>query len=181
MPSAEINLLRSKTRFSPEVIVLISQLRRISYFTIFAVLVVGVAVGIFFFYLQFSLSTLMAQKNQLLSEVNSNARKETLYRSVKSELGIVAKVLSSQKKWDGVVRTVLGLGVSSTVSSFSVDDKSHLSINIPTDTIEDAASFISSVISLVGENKLKDPFLDNLEVDKKGGVRMLISFTPILP
>ncbi len=160
---------------------LISQLRRISYFIIFAVLVVGIAVGIFYFYLQFSLSTLMAQKSQLLAEVTSNARKETLYRSVKTELGITAKVLSTQKKWDGTVRTILDLGTPPTITSFSVEDKGKLSININTGTVEEAAGLAGSVISLVGQNKLKDPVLENLEVDKNGRVRMLITFTPILP
>lgn len=180
MPPAEINLLRSKTRFSPEMTVLLGQLRKISYFIMLAVLIIGVVLGGFYFYLQLNLTTLINQKSQLLSQVNVSARKETLYRSVKAELGVATKVLSTQKKWGGIVGTILGLGTPPTISSFSVEDTGKLSININTVTIEDAANLAGSVIALVQQNKLKDPVLENLEVDKNGHVRMLISFTPIL-
>lgn len=178
---AEINLLRSKTRFSPEISALIGQLRRISLVVIFAVLMVGLTVGAIFFYLQLSLTSLLNQKNQLLAEINANARKEALYREIKAELGIAARVMGSQKSWNAPAQSVLALTAPPTLSSFSVDDKSQITLNISTANVESAAGIVGSVVSLVGQNKAKNPVLEDFSLDKKGGVRMLISFMPILP
>lgn len=178
---AEINLLRSKTRYSPEVALLVGQLRRISYFVVFGVLITGVAVASIYFYLQLSLTSLLNRKSQLISEVKANARKETLYRDLKAELKVAAQALSVQKKWDSTVKTILSLAGPTSISSLSVDDAGQLAMNAKTDTIEEAGGLVGSIVSLIGQNKIKDPVLQNFEVDKAGGVRMLISFTPILP
>lgn len=178
---AEINLLRAKTRFSPEVVALIGQLRRISIIVFGVVLILAVAVGTSFFYLQLSLSALVNQKSQLLATVTANARKETLYRSIKTELGIASRVLNSQKNWSGVVGDVLKLAPPSTLTAFSVDDRSHFLLTLNTANIEEAGNIASSIIAMAGQNKIKDPLLESLTVDKTGAIRLMISFTPIIP
>ena len=181
MFTSEINLLRSKTRYSAEFAGFLGQLRKFSYLAIILTVILGIGTAGLFFYLQFSLSALSEQQSQLLVQVNANARKEALYRSIKAELGIAAKVLDLSKSWKTTSAEVLALAPAPAASSFTVDDLGSVSLTVNTESIEEAAGVVSSVQSLVSDNQLKNPVLENFEVNKSGGVRMLLSFTPVFP
>lgn len=176
----EINLLRAKTGVSPEITQLSVQLRRISLIAVIAVLITGSVVAGTYFYLQSTLTTLMNQKSQLLANITANARKETLYRLLKGQLGIAGKVIKTQKQWSGALDLVERITGSSQLTGFSLNDKKQLLIALQAPSVEDAATTITGIISEAGQNHLKNPVLQSFQMDPDGTIKMSLVFLPLL-
>lgn len=179
MPTAgDINLLRTKTRLSPEALVLADRLRVVSWVSIGITLVVGIVTGLLFLEFQRERDAVAVEKKQALSVIAANARKETLYNSLKDKIPQVTKALNSEKPWGQILDTVSTVALPPKLLSVSVDDRQVVLLSLKTTSFDDAAAWIASVIDLAGRKSIRSPQLVSLQLSKEGNILLSLSFIP---
>lgn len=180
MASQDINLLKTKTSLSPQVVAVQGQLKMGSYVAIAIVIVIGVLVGVSYSLLNFQLGRIENQKKTLIAQLNTLSRKEGLYVSLKQRLPIVEKALGGQRLWGSVLQTLNSVAVPPELTSVAIDDKNVMVLTLQTNSIETTASMVNAVITLARDRKIRSPQLVALQLLEDGAVQLSISFLPAI-
>lgn len=174
-----INLLRAKTGHSAEFDVIAVNLRRVGVLTTLLVIVLGILLGSGYTVLRMQLLSLAEQKKQLITELTGKARKETLLLVLKNQIGLTKKVLETQKPWGAVAESVFRIASPPALSSFILDEKQEMTMQIQAGSIEEAADIIGRTMKEFSQNHINNPMLQQLSFSGKGKVEMTLSFIPV--
>lgn len=179
MPTAgDINLLRTKTRLSPEALIFAERLRIISWASIGIVLIVGIVTGLAFLEFQRERASVETQKKQVLSVIAAHARKESLFTSVKDKIPQITKAFNSQKPWGKILDTVSAIAQPPKLLSVSVDDHQVTLLSLKTTSLDEVSAWIATIVDLVARKSIRSPQLVSLQLGKEGDLLVLFSYIP---
>lgn len=174
----DINLLQTKTRLAPELLALVEKLRTAGWIMLSGTLVVGVATGLLFFLLGGERQRVAEDKRQLLAAMTSDAKKESVFVSVKERIPLVERALSSEKAWGQIFDTVGSIAQPPKLYSLSVDDKQLVALNLKTNSLDEVGGWITSILDLFAQKRLRSPQLMGLQLARDGNIVVTIAFIP---
>ncbi len=174
----DINLIRTKTRLSPELLALADRLRVIGWVALVSVIVVGMLTGLVFLELQRERQMVSAEKERLLATIAKSARKESLFVSLKDRIPLVTRALNTQKPWGQILDMVSTIAVPPDVYSISVDDHQMVLVNLKTTSFAEVSRWISRVTDLVGAARIRSPQLVSFQLLKGETILLTVSFIP---
>lgn len=174
----DINLLRTKTRMSPEMLALAEKLRVISWIALVGTIVVGLATGLIFLEFQREREQVASEKQQLLTTIAASAKKESLFVSLKDRIPLVSRAMNSQKQWGQILDTVAGIASPPQLYSVSVDDRQTVLLNMKTTSFDEVAGWIARITDLVGAKRIRSPQLVSFQFAKEGTLLVSLSFIP---
>lgn len=174
----DINLLKTKTRVSPELLLFAAKLKKVGWLVLGGSLMIGLGIGGLFVFFTQEKNALFSQKQELLAAIAAKATKESLFVSLSTRVPLADRALTSQRPWGQVFDTISAIGGPS-LSSFAVDDKGLVTVSLKTRSIEDIAGWVSRTIGLVGDKRLRNPQLMSLALDQEGTFTALIAFIPL--
>ncbi len=179
MAAGDINLLKTKSTLSQEQVAILDHLKTVGYVLITLAIFGGMATGSVYFLLANQLSSAENRKSELLRQVTTHASKEALYVSLKDRLPIVQKVLDNKENWAGILEIIPSIAFTPSLKSVIIGENNITQLTIQTDTIEDTATVVNQVISLVGDRRIYNPQLVGLQITEHGSVQMTLSFLPL--
>lgn len=174
----DINLLQTKTRLSPELLAFTEKFRMASWGIIGGTLVVGVITGLLFFLFREQRLRVADDKRRLLASISSNAKKESVFTSVKERIPLVEQALNSQKAWGQLLDGIAAIAKPPNLYSLSVDDKQLVQINLKTTSLAEVGGWIARVLDLFTQKRLRSPQLMSLQLSKDGNILVTIAFIP---
>lgn len=174
----DINLLQTKTRLPSELLAFGEKLRIASWAILSGTLVVGVATGLLFFLLGGERQRVAEDKRQLLAAISSDAKKESVFISLKERIPLVERALSSEKAWGQILDTVGSIAQPPKLYSLSIDDKQLVQLNLKTNSLDEVGGWITSVLDLFATKRLRSPQLMGLQLARDGNILVSIAFIP---
>ncbi len=174
----DINLIKTKTSLTPEIIALMGQLRVVSFVGIGVILVVGFLIGISFLFLTNEQRSLAETKKQLLTVIAADAKKESLFFSLKDRIPVVDRAIQNEKPWGQILDMVGNVILPPKLISLAVDDHQVVFFNGKAGSVEEVAGWTSSIIDLVAKRRVRSPQLVSLQLTKEGSMLVSFSFIP---
>ncbi len=174
----DINLLKTKTSLTPELITLMEKLRVGSFVAIGVVLVVGFLIAMSPLFLTGERNSLLEAKKQLVAAIAADARKEGLFLSVKDRIPVVDRAIQSEKPWGQILDMVGSIILPPKLLSLAVDDHYVVFLNVKAGSVEEIAGWINSIIDLVSQKRIRSPQLVSLQLTKEGSMLVSFSFIP---
>lgn len=174
-----INLLRSTTGRSPDITEWEGRLRIIAIVVLALIIVSGLAIGVTYTLFSSQKSILEEDRSRLIKVIDSQAQKEILLANIKERLAFLDKIFSTQMTWEKIVATILSFAQSPRLQTISVSDKHLVTFTVFSSTFEETKAIVDAVAALSREQKIKNPLLETMQVDKTGSVQLAISFTPV--
>lgn len=177
--SLDINLLKAKTLLTPRLIAIDGQLRLMSVVLLILLLSTGLFFGVGYVIFRKQHETLSVGKQSLITEISRELHKEGIYSSLKDRLAIAGRIIETQRSWLGVIDLISQITASGPNTSFSVNGNNDVSLNIESDSLEDAFSVVDRLLAQVEQKHMANPILQSVEYNKDGTVDLSISFAPI--
>lgn len=180
MERVDINLIKSQTEFSPQISSIEKKLRFFSMITVITLIVIGTLTAGTYIFLKAKRGNLMKQQDALTKAIALYAKKEGFYLFIKDRTGLVLKAIPYQKKWSGVMDTVLKIAPPPALVGFSVDEKEQVTLQVATASVEDLFPIADAVGRETKDGHIKNPVLAGVQLGKGGAVKAIITLSPIL-
>ncbi len=174
----DINLVKTKTSLTPELVAFMGQLRLASFVGIGGVLVVGFLIGVSFLFLTNERNSLAETKKQLLVAIAADAKKEGLFISLKDRVPVVDRAIQNEKPWGQILDMVGNVILPPKLVSLAVDDHQVVSLSVKAGSVEEVAGWINSIIDLVAKKRVRSSQLVSLQLTKEGSMLVSFSFIP---
>ena len=173
-----INLLRSSSSISPDVIEWEGKFRLVSIISLVLVVVAGFVLGVLYSVLSSQKQSLADDKSRLIQQISAQSRKQALVTNIKFRLGLLDKIFLSKRQWEPVLNVIEEVAKPPNLKSFSISDTKLVSLTLFSDTFEETKMIVDTVLKLSTEKKMRNPTLETLQVDKDGKVQLSVSFFP---
>lgn len=175
-----INLFDTKASLSPiwqvvEKYLLISRQYLLGF-----VLIAGIALMATYGVVRFRTTQLDADQKQLFQTIQDQQVKEGLLLALRARITSLKKILDVQFSVAPYIDTTLLLARPPELTSFSIGEKNTVQISVKLSTIGEAVSMMEVVVKLVNENRIRNPNLTSLSVDKAGSITMGITYSVLL-
>lgn len=176
--AGDINLIQTKTRISPELILLAQRLRVFGLAALAGTVALGIVIGLLFFEFQRERSLTASDKQRLLTTISQMARRESLYVSLKNRIPLVTRALNSEKQWGAVMNTVGSIAMPPTLYGISIDDHNVVQSNYRTNSLTNVSQWIAAITDLVNKRAIRSPQLSSFQLSKDGTILVGFSFIP---
>lgn len=144
------------------------------------VLIAGIALMATYGVVLFRVKQLDADQKQLTQIIQTQQVKEGLLLALRARITSLKKILDVQFSVAPYIDTTLLLARPPELTSFSIGEKNTVQISVKLPTIEGAVSLVERVVKLVNENRIRNPNLTSLSVDKEGSIMMGITYSVLL-
>jgi len=179
MASQTINLLQTKTTFQP-VLALIERYARVASIILLVVVVSGsILVGSAFFIFGQQKNILELEKQQLLTRIKENVRKESLMFIIRNRLNTVDRIMATQKSYAPFVDTTIEVIQSFPLTSFSMGEKNSVSISVTVSTLADAVYVVKKLMDMDGQKKITSPMLNSFSLES-AKIQLGLSYIVVL-
>lgn len=177
--SSDINLIKAKTVLTPQLMAIEGQLLTASLVVLLLLFSTSMFFGVGYVILKRQLTMVSARKQSFMTAIGQQLRKEGMYISLKDRLAIVSRIIEQQRSWLGVLDLVDRVTASGFGTSFTVNENDEVSLEIMSDTLEDAFGVVDRVFTEVASKTIANPILQSVQYNKEGSVRLSLTFTPI--
>ncbi len=174
-----INLINSKTGFSPQLLLIEDSIRRASRVAIVLFLLIGLSLGGLYMYFSSKKESLERTRMELRSEITANKNREGLLTSIKDRTRIVERVSTSQRPWVRMLNLLGEVAAPPVLAGVSVNEGGVIETTIQGSSFDELASPVTSLISTALDGKIKNPVLRSVQVGKDGTVRFSITFSMV--
>ncbi len=178
--STNINLISTKTELPEQLVAITKHLHRVGLAVIILFLALGLFFGIGITILKLRLTSLVKEKNELVTRIKAASRKESMYSVLMKQSSVALKVLGSVKPWDRVVDEINAIAPEPMFISASVSEKQNLTMTAQAASVDEAALTVETISSLSLQKKIHNAVLESLEMGADGKVKLILSFTPTL-
>lgn len=175
-----INLIQTKTNVNPQVKAISDIIQKASYWAVGTLIIAGLLVGGIYAYLTFQGTSLRTQKDELVSQVTQDAKKEGLLLSIRQRIGVIDKVTANQKHIDklfSVIDTVVPLG---SLKSLTLDDSDKATFVAGVGSISDAVSMVDALLKQGENGTVSKTQLESFALSDISGFEISLSFVPTL-
>ena len=180
MENNPINLFQSQGVVSPKLAVFERYLRAIRTFLLVIVVGIGAMTLIVYSIFFFQRRTLDGQRQELFAIVKENVVKEALLLTLRARVSSLKNIMTYQISIAPYIDTTLLIAAPPRLSSFSLGDGNSIHIGVETQNVEDAVSVIQTVMQLTNENKIKNPTITSIFLNKDATVTLGFTYTVIL-
>lgn len=177
--ASEINLIKTKTMISPQLMAMEEQVRSASVLMLVGIFSASLFFGVGYVMIARRYAALSLQKQALMSAVEEDRSTEGLYVSLRERIGIISRVLEKQRSWSEVLDLIDRVTGSGAMTSFTVDEKNEVHLSLTSQTLEDALGMVDRLRSEVVRRKIANPILESVQYRKDGTVRLAVTFAPI--
>jgi len=174
-----INLIRSKTTYSPQLGALESSLRKSGYIGIILFLCIGLLVGILYVLFSTEEKNLLSQKEEYVKRVNSDKLAEGFFRSIKDRTRIVENAMMSKRPWSQLLDEVNAIVAPPVLSNISVDNEDKIIITVNTGSVDTILPIVNALIAKAQANRFISPQLIAFQITKTGNVIASFSFSAV--
>jgi len=180
MENNPINLFQSQAVVSPKLAVLERYLRGARTFLL--LIVVGVGAITLIVYLIFSLQrrTLDGQRQELFASVKENVVKEALLLTLRARVASLKKIMTYQISIAPYIDTTLLIAAPPRLASFSLGDGNSIHIGVEAQSVEEAIFIVETMMQLTNDNKIKNPMITSILLNKDATVSIGFTYTVIL-
>jgi hypothetical protein len=175
-----INLFDAKVSLTPIWQVIEKYLLISRQYLLGFVLIAGIALMATYGVVRFRITKLDADQKQLTQIIQTQKVKEGLLLALRARITSLKKILDVQFSVAPYIDTTLLLARPPELTSFSIGEKNTVQISVKLPTIEGAVSLMEMVVKLVNENRIRNPNLTSLSVDKEGLIMMGITYSVLL-
>ena len=180
MENNPINLFQSQSIISPKLALLERYLRGARTFLLFIVVGVGAITLMVYFIFSLQRRTLDGQRQELFTSVKENVVKEALLLTLRARVASLKKIMTYQISIAPYIDTTLLIASPPRLASFSLGDGNSIHIGVEAQSVEEAISVVESVMQLTNENKIKNPMVTSILLNKDATVSIGFSYTVIL-
>lgn len=180
MAAGDINLLKSRSSLSPQLLAIQEQVRWVGLGSLALVILVAVGLGATYMIFLQQRQALETRRKQVLSAIANESVKEGLYFSIRQRLPVVEKAFGVQKPWGTILDDVYTIARPPDLASVVVDDQNVVVLSVKTTSVEQTAVVVNAVVRLVQEKRIKSPQLLGLQLTKDGTVQVNLSYIPTL-
>lgn len=180
MAAGDINLLKSRSSLSPQILAIQEQLRWVGAGSILLVIILALGIGVTYLIFLQQRQALETRRKQVLSAIANESVKEGLYFSVRQRLPVVEKALGMQQPWGSLLDDINTIARPPDLSSVVVDEQNIVVLSIKATSVEQTADMVNAVVRLVQERRIKNPQLLGLQLSKEGNVQINLSYIPTL-
>jgi sensor histidine kinase regulating citrate/malate metabolism len=174
-----INLIRTKTSSSPQIEAIESSLRRSSYILLSSVLVVSVVLGSLYVLFLNEKQNLQAEQNELTNEITQQKAKEAAFVAIKERVLLVDKVMGTQRPWSKLLDIIALFANPINLTHVSVEDNTKAVITMKNISVDEILGISQALMNQVIENRVNNPQLLSLQLNKDGLLDVSLSFFPI--
>lgn len=179
MSSSSINLLQRNAGPVREITELEDKLHLASLWALGILIGSGIIIGAAFLFLTSTVKSLETSKIDLGRQINQQSDKEGILLALKDRTGIAGKALASAKSW-GDLFPLLSRIADGGFVSVSADENGRVTTELTVNSVDEAATIVSNMISLTGDKALKAAQLTSFVISEDGGIRLSLSFIPVL-
>lgn len=177
--SSEINLLKAKTMLPASLVAIEGQLRTTSMTVLVILLMTGLFFSVGYFILRKEVNAAIQKRQDMMTAIGSELRKEGLFAALKDRIGIAGRVLEGQRSWLEVLDLIGRITASGRRTAFSVNEHDQVNVNITSGTLEDTLRVAERILSEVADKTIANPILESVQYQKDGTVKVSVTFTPI--
>ena len=180
MENNPINLFQNRVAFSPKLAVLERYLRVIRNIFLSLILGVGIITIVVYVIFQFQQRALDEKRQTLFAIVQKDITKEAMLLSLRSRVSALKKIMTYQISIAPYIDATLLIAAPPRLSSFSLGDANTIHIGVDVDSVDEAVSVVASVIQLTNENKIKNPIVTSILLNKDEKVSLGFTYTVVL-
>ena len=180
MENNPINLFQSQAIVSPKLAILERYLRGARTFLLFIVAGIGAITLIVFVIFSLQRKALDGQRQELFAIVKENVVKEALLLTLRARVASLKKIMTYQISIAPYIDTTLLIATPPSLSSFSLGDGNSIHIGVEAQNVEDAISVMQTVMQLTNDNKIKNPTVTSILLNKDATVSLGFTYTVIL-
>ena len=180
MENNPINLFQSQSAISPKLAMFERYLHGMRTFLLFIVVGIGTVTLIVYSIFFFQRKILDGQRQELFTGVQENVVKEALLLTLRARVSSLKKIMAYQISIAPYIDTTLLIAAPPRLSSFSLGDGNSIHIGVETQSVEDAVSVIQTVMQLTNDNKIKNPTITSILLNKDATVTLGFTYTVIL-
>jgi len=181
MANTEINLLHRRVGPDEEGLAhLESSLKIAAWWSLIALLGIGIIVGTIFVVLSTRIQQLERGKAQLIQQINAQSVKEGILLSLKQRTIIAGKALDAARPWGNLFPMLTQITDSANYRSLTIDDAGKVSVQLTLTSVDDAVIAVSNIIALTQQGTVKLPQMLVFTASDDGSVQMGMSFVPVL-
>lgn len=175
-----INLFDTKANLTPKWQLVEKYLLLIRQYLLGFTIIVGVVLVVLYGVIRYRSGQLDTDQKQLFQTIQNQSVKEGLLFALRARIASLKKILDVQFSVAPYIDTTLLLARPPQLASFSIGENNTVQISVEFSDIGQAVSMMETVVKLVNENKIKNPNLTSLAVDKDGGITMGLSYSVVL-
>lgn len=179
MTPGNINLIKAQTEVSPEILFLEKKLRTASYIGTGAFLILSMIFAGIYFFLSTRVSALKNEEARLTTGITKSLVKEELYLSFKDRATLVSKIVREQTPLGMVFESIRRVAPAPLLSAFSMDAKNTVSASVTVNTVEDLMAVVTRVVSETKNQRIKNPVLEGISIDRSGLLKMTVSYIAV--
>ncbi len=178
-PANKINLIQNRTEVSPQLVMVIALLRRLSLWVLVIFIVSGILVGGMYYYFSIRNEELAAKQQQLSQVIAQSTRTEGLLVSVTQRAALTKKILDIQKPVGMVFDTVVQFVSPGKISNISFDDTDTVSLMVHVNSIPEGIFMTDDLVNLAAMNLVRKPQLVSFSIGPDGSIDMGLSFVAV--
>jgi len=144
------------------------------------VLIVGIVLVATYGVVRYRTTQLDTKQKQLSYTIQNQSVKEGLLLALRARITSLKNILDAQFSLAPYIDTTLLLARPPELMSFSIGEKNTVQISVDLPDISQAVSMMEKIVRLVEENKIRNPNLTSLAVDKDGSIKMGITYSVLL-
>jgi hypothetical protein len=175
----KINLIQNRTEVSPQAGIVTALFRKLSLWALVILIVCGLSVGGFFYFVRIRTEQLAVKKQQFSELITQNTVKEGLLVSLKQRAALTKKVLGVQQHVDIVFDVLTAFVSFDHVTNVSLDDTNTVSVIIHAGSIPDVISMTDAMMKLNATSRIRAPQLVSFTLGREGGVDVGVSFIAV--
>lgn len=180
MSTAEINLLKRVGGPARDFNDLENKLRLAAWWSLAALLGVGIIIGSTFFFLKARSGQMSSENTQMGGQIDAQVVKEGILVSLKERSDVAGKALEAVRPWGNLFPILIQIAPATQLKSLSIDETTRVSLLLSLGSVDDAVTVVTNVISLSGLHTVRSPQLLSFSIKDDGTVQMGVSFIPIL-
>ena len=156
-----------------------TQFRSISYIVLIVTLVTGFLLGGSYILVRQRFSSLENTRKKLISQLNAQSTKESMFIALKDRIAILDKVFVMLRPLATTLDTTTSIAAPPLLTSLTYEDQGRMVVMVRTPSIDEALTVVGAVSTLAADQQLRVPQLQSLSMDKDGSIRLSVSFYPV--
>lgn len=180
MEKNPINLFQTQVVFSPKLLVIERYLRTARYVLLSLIFGIGLVTLIVYGIFSLQQTSLDGKRQALYAAVKQEVVKEGMLLALRSRVQALKKIMTYQISIAPYIDTTLLIAAPPRLSSFSLGEANSIHIGVNTQNVDEAITIISTVMQLTNENKIKNPLLTSILLNKDATVALEFTYTVIL-
>jgi len=180
MESNSINLFQNQAVYSPKLALVERFLRTARYLCLAMVFGVGAITLIVYVVFQLQHRSLDAKRQDLYATVKNEVTKEAMLLSLRSRVQALKKIMTYQISIAPYIDTTLLIAAPPRLTSFSLGDANSIHIGVEAATVEEAIAVMQTVVQLANSNKIKNPTVTSILLNKDATVTLGFTYTVVL-